>query len=171
MKKYSYELKLKIVKEKEEGYGDRYLAKKYKVSRTSVKAWCNQYRYLGEEGLKEYKENPTYTEEFKHYVLKYRQENNLSYRQTAQIFKIKHTSTIRKWQDKINRLGYTGLNETITEEKNPGEEIMSKKKNKLTQEEIEKLKEENEYLRAENLYLKKLKALIQKKNQKTEKKQ
>ncbi|MBU5670164.1 helix-turn-helix domain containing protein [Peptoniphilus sp. MSJ-1] len=65
MKKYSYELKLKIVKEKEEGYGDRHLAKKYKVSRTSVKAWYNHYRYLGEEGLKEYKENPTYTEEFR----------------------------------------------------------------------------------------------------------
>ncbi|UQK60442.1 helix-turn-helix domain-containing protein [Ezakiella coagulans] len=52
MNKITYEEKLKIVKENQEGYGQKYLSKKYEVSRDLIRSWIHSYEILGEEGLK-----------------------------------------------------------------------------------------------------------------------
>ena len=52
MKKITYEEKLKIVKENQEGYGQIYLSKKYGISEHTIRTWIDSYKILGEEGLK-----------------------------------------------------------------------------------------------------------------------
>lgn len=53
MAKYSFELKIKIIKEYLDGGGGyNYLAKKYGVkSKTQIENWVRIYEEFGEEGL------------------------------------------------------------------------------------------------------------------------
>ena len=89
MKKITYEEKLKIIKEYQEGYGYNYLAKKYRVHKYTIRNWVQSYRILGEEGLRKSVTDNSYSGEFKLSVLEYRQINGLSYQETAKHFKIK----------------------------------------------------------------------------------
>ena len=52
MNKITYEEKLKIVKEIQEGYEQIYLSRKYGVPRDLIRSWINSYEILGDEGLK-----------------------------------------------------------------------------------------------------------------------
>lgn len=52
MNKITYEEKLKIIKENEDGYGKDYLSKKYNIPRSTIQNWIHSYKILGEEGLK-----------------------------------------------------------------------------------------------------------------------
>ena len=94
MAKYSFEFKLKLVKENEEGYGRRFLSSKYGVKDSTIANWIRQYKMYGENGLRRSMSKSKYTREFKLSVLKYRQYHELSYRETAEHFKIKNHSII-----------------------------------------------------------------------------
>ena len=98
MKKITYEEKLKIVKEHQEGYGSGYLSKKYNINKGTIERWIQSYKVLGEEGLKKSITHNSYSGEFKLSVLEYRQINGLTYQETAEHFKIKQSSTIANWQ-------------------------------------------------------------------------
>lgn len=173
MKKITYEEKLKIINEYEEGYGYNYLAKKYSVSQHTIQNWVQSYRILGEEGLRKSVTDNSYSGEFKLSVLEYRQINGLSYQETAKHFKIKQPSTIAGWQRKYKEKGFEGLCGKKGRPKKSGDSNMTKDKAKaLTsseKEELIKLKKENLYLRARLEYEKKLEALVQKRLQKTKK--
>lgn len=173
MKKITYEEKLKIVKENQEGYGQEYLSKKYGVSRALIRSWINSYEILGEEGLKKSVTHSSYSGEFKLSVLEYRQINDLSYQETAEHFKIKQRSTIANWQKQYKEKGFEGLCGKKGRPKKLGDSNMTKdKENELTlseKEELIKLRQENLYLRARLEYEKKLEALVQKRLQKTKK--
>lgn len=175
MKKITYEEKLKIVKENEEGYGYGYLSKKYNVNEKTIKNWINSYKVLGEEGLKKSMRNNSYSGEFKLSVLEYRQINGLSYQETAKHFKIKQHSTIACWQRQYDEKGLEGLCGKKGRPKKTGDSNMTKDKpTKLTpseKEELIKLRQENMYLRARLEYEKKLEALVQERLQKTKKRQ
>ncbi|MDW4095881.1 transposase, partial [Staphylococcus saprophyticus] len=54
-------------------------------------------------------ENKVYTREFKLYVLRFRQENMLSYRETASHFKISNSAMICAWQRIFEEKGILGL--------------------------------------------------------------
>lgn len=173
MKKITYEEKLKIVKENQEGYGLKYLSKKHGISRDTIRGWIESYKILAEEGLKKSIKDNSYSGEFKLSVLEYRQINGLSYQETAEHFKIKRASTIATWQRKYKEEGFEGLCGKRGRPKKLGDSNMTKDKaNELTpseKEELIKLRQENLYLKARLEYEKKLEALVQKRLQKTKK--
>lgn len=173
MKKITYEKKLKIVKENQEGYGAEYLSKKYGISKSTIETWTQSYKILGEAGLKKSMKSNLYSGEFKLSVLEYRQINRLSYQETAEHFKIKYPSTIAIWQMKYEEKGFEGLCGKKGRPKKLGDPNMTKDKSgSLTaseKEELIKLRQENLYLKARLEYEKKLEALVQKRLPKTKK--
>ena len=63
------------------------LCKKYKIpSSSQLREWINQYEQHGEDGLQNKLVKRKYSGEFKLGVLKYRQVNRLSYKETANLF-------------------------------------------------------------------------------------
>ena len=176
MSKYNYELKLKIARENEEGYGGQYLSKKYSVKLDTIKNWLKQYKIFGEDGLKKSMTKTNYTGEFELSVLKYRQNHKLSYNETAKHFDIKNPSTIAIWNKKYKEEGFDSLCTTVGRPKKNGDSDMPKdtnkpkKLNKSEREELIELRERNQYLEAELLYIKKLDALLQKKKSQTKRK-
>lgn len=176
MSKYSSVLKLKVVEEylsEYRSYG--YLKKKYDIpSQSIIEEWIRLYQQYGEEGLEKRLTKTTYSGEFKLRVIKYRQINRLSYRETANHFKISNPSVIANWVRKYNDEGFDGLSRFIgRSSKMPEKEkkISPKKLNESEREELIRLREENEYLRAKHEYEKKLKALVQKRELQTRRKQ
>lgn len=155
---YTKEFKLKIVKENLDGCkSSRKLAEQYGIAEVHIRRWIKLYKYHGIEGL-EHKFNK-YNSNFKYFVLKYMEDNQLSFLETAMRFNIPKDSTIAYWYHKYKEQG------TL---KSPDSDIM---KNKANNDKIlEELKKENEYLRAENAYLKKLRALVQERNAQQNKK-
>ena len=176
MERYSYELKLKIVRENRDGYGRKYLSKKYNIPEGTIHRWIEQYQSFGSSGIEKSMGKTKYSGEFKLSVLKYRQINQLSYRETSEHFNIKNYTTIANWKRKYYEEGIEGLHGFVGKTKKAGDTDMSKKTDKernLTKsesEELIKLRNRNEYLEAENLYLKKLDALIREKKSQTKKK-
>lgn len=166
-KKYSYELKLKIVLEYYEGpLGTNLLAKKYDISDSSlIRTWINQYKVFGQDGLQVQKKKRRYPLNFKLNVLKFKQDTGASYRDTANAFGISEPSIIANWKRAYLKEGADGLNKPIGRPpKMPKSNSNKKRKQKdikkksMTESEIELLRKENEYLKIELAYLKKLKA-------------
>lgn len=131
----------------------------------------------GENGLKKSMSKTNYSGEFKLSVLKYRQNHELSYKETAKHFAIKNHSIIANWKKKYEEEGFEGLCGTVGRPKKNGDTDMPndtnrpKKLTKSEREELIELRERNQYLEAEILYLKKLDALLQEKKFQTKKKQ
>ena len=180
MSKYSFEFKLKVVKDYLSGEtgGYHFLAKKYDINGiTQLRTWVNQYKKFGENALKKNMTKTFYSGEFKLRVIQYRQVNECSYREAANYFGISNGSTIANWQRKYLEEGFEGLNKSIGRPRNMSKSSNEKNINKLTnlnkseKEELIKLREENEFLKASLEYEKKLGALIQEREQKTRKKQ
>lgn len=97
MSKYNYEIKLKIVKENEIGYGGSYLAKKHSINLHTLKNWVEAYKMYGEKVLKKSMSKSNYSGEFKLSVLEYKKNYKLSYKETAALFGIKNSSIIANW--------------------------------------------------------------------------
>lgn len=175
MSNYDYEVKLMVVRENLEGYGRKYLSKKYGIKDSTIKNWINQYKMYGEDGLRKSMSKAKYSGEFKLSVLKYRQNYELSYKETAEHFGIKNPSLIALWKKKYEDEGFGGLCGSVGRPKKNGDSNMPKETNKpqklskSEKEELIELRERNQYLEAELLYLKKLDALLQKKKSQTKK--
>lgn len=175
MSKYDYELKLKIIRENNEGYGYGHLSEEYNISKNTIRNWCQQYGIFREKGIEKSMSKTKYSGEFKLTVLKYRQNHKISYRETAEHFGIKNASIIANWQRSYLEDGFEGLNGSVGRPKKNGDSTMPNNKDKPKQlskserEELIELRERNEYLEAELQYLKKLDALLQKKKSQTKK--
>src|SRR5690625_7788322 len=90
------------------------LAKKYNISSKSVVSnWINTYEQYGFEGLRHKTSKQIYTGDFKLRVIQYRQINRLSYRETANYFKISRGSTIAIWERVYNEQGMRGIERVI----------------------------------------------------------
>lgn len=89
MSKYDYEMKLKIVRENEQGYGRKYLSDKYGLKESTIENWIHLYKMYGKEALNKSMSKTNYTGEFKLSALQYRQNHKLSYKETAEHFSIK----------------------------------------------------------------------------------
>ena len=176
MSKYSFEFKLKVVKDYLRGEIGGYsaIARKYGFKGNSqVENWVKDYEKYGEEGLKTKSTKTFYSGEFKLRVLQYRQYNNCSYREAADHFGIRNQTMIANWQKKYLDEGFEGLNRPIGRSNTMSENKKKKKALELTKsekEELIRLREENIFLKASLEYEKKLKALVQEREQKTRKK-
>ena len=67
MTKYSFELKLKVVQDYDNGVGGcDYLAKKYHVTNEAiVRRWVKAYKELGAVGIQRKRQNTVYSTQFK----------------------------------------------------------------------------------------------------------
>jgi len=168
-KHYKFEFKLKVVQEYLEGtLGYKRLAEKYKIPNKSiVQRWVNQYLEFGREGLDKKLQYQSYTRVFKVSVLKFRYENKLSYRETANHFNISNPSMIANWQRIFDEEGILGLDNKQRGRPSKMKRKQSKSKpnnqslNDSEREELERLRTENEVLKAGIAYQKKLQALTQ----------
>ena len=93
MSKYSYDLKLEIIRRYEEGFGSTILSKEFNISHDTINNCIMAYNLYGEVRLKKSLSKTRYSGEFKLSVLKYRINNETSYSETAQVFGIKNPST------------------------------------------------------------------------------
>ena len=112
MKKYSKELKLKVVKyylKHKQGYVST--AKHFgNVSDTMVLHWVRKYKERGEEGLERNKKQ-SYSGKFKEDVVKYMHANHLSYLETAIHFNLGSNNIARMWEQIYYEKGPQGLYE------------------------------------------------------------
>lgn len=166
MKKYSFELKLKVVKEYLKGeVSCQYLADQNGVSSESlVRKWVNAYKHMGEDGLKPQPRNKKYSFEFKLSVVESYLTGEYSYQTLANKYKMTQMTTIAQWIKSYEKDGIEGLRS----KRRKDSEMANKKKPSKTmslEEQIEILKEENLNLKIENEFLKELRRLRQKEQQ------
>ena len=161
MKKYSSELKKKIVMEYLNGEGGyRYLANKYNIpDKKPIRVWVNAYKKLGEEGLQPPRERKTF--EIKLNVVKLYLTTEVSYMELAMNVGINDPSIVARWVKAYRIAGPDALRP-----KRKGQKVqVTKSKKQITQTEkaeaeyLRQLEEENLKLRIENAYLKELRRL------------
>ena len=156
--KLTYEQKLEMCKEKDNGYGDSYLSKKYDICWQSVHRYYQQYKAHGPDILKRKVTHWTISQ--KEYAIK-RVLSGESANSVGTELGINPCTTLALWVKQYKENGYT-----IVERKRgrpPMNKSSTNKKESLTLEErIKQLEQENLELKAENEYLKKLDALVQK---------
>ena len=165
MSKYSKEFKLAVINHylsTRDGF--RSTAALYEVNPAFIKKWVYAFKIHGQSSL--IKGHTTYTDIFKHAVLQYMAEHQLSINQTAAHFNIASPATLGRWQKLYNEGGVAAL-----QAKPKGRAPMPKPfkpftpTNKpVTQMTPEELMQELEYRRMETDYLKKLEALAQQKH-------
>ena len=162
MKKYSIELKKKVIKEYvETGISLNELARKYDIkSPKSIREWIRKYRLYGKNGIESPK-SKEYPLELKQNVIKYALTEDLNFRELADKFEIRDPKTVSDWVRKFQKeKNFPKINLTIDLK----EEYLKMKKNKsnkkeYSEKEIQKILEENLHLRIENDYLKELRRL------------
>ena len=167
-KKYSNELRLKIVKEYLAGNcgGFHVLGTKYGISYSIIRRWVHQYEIHGVEGL--IGGRGSYSGEFKVHVVEYMHDKHMSLTSAANHFCIPSVPTLSKWE----RIYYEEGKEALLKERR-GCKRMSKKKPVKQKNDVnqnEDLLAEVQRLRAENEYLKKLNALVQERERSEQKK-
>lgn len=167
MPKYTKEFKIKLVLEylSGESGGLKLIAKTYKIPKSTLGLWINQYKSGGFDNLSKKLKNNKFNSEFKLSVIQYRQINNTSLKETAQYFDIANGWTISNWEKKYKESGLSGLEDNRGRPKK--EMTKSNKKSKLNipiketeREELIRLREENRLLKMKIIYEKKLQALL-----------
>ena len=158
MGKYSYEFKLKEIKERLDNHiGTDRTSKKYGIAHENLRRWFKRYELYGIEGL--LMKKGSYDGKFKQNVVEYMHNNHLSCSETALRFGIPQDATVGRWE----RIYYEEGPQALYEDRRGRIKNMSSKprKKKLSKEVKEDLIAENQRLRMENEYLKKLNALVQ----------
>ncbi len=175
MPKYNLEFKVDIVKKYNSGkYGGRKLiAKTFNIPLSTLREWIFRYNNYGVEGLKKKFINQKYSSNFKLSVIQYRKANQLSYAETANLFKIHNPVTICSWDKKYNEKGIDGLK---SKQGRPRKMKLKKtnkneKLNETEREELIRLREEKRLLELQIIYEKKLQALLMEEETKVRKKQ
>ncbi len=167
MAKYSFEFKLKIVREYLDGKESyKYLSKKYGITDSSqLRKWVNAYNFLGEEGLKRKRQNNNYSFEFKKSVVELYLSTEISYQELALSKGINNPSIIVRW---VNDYRIAGLDALKPRKRGRPKKMNKPKKtnkkidstsNDVNSEYLKQLEEENLKLRIENAYLKEVRRL------------
>lgn len=164
MTKYDERLKLAVVQRYLTGkYSLNEVGRQFELSESMVRDWVAIYRHQGSKGL--IKKFTHYTAKFKHMVLNTMELENLSQRDAAGKFNIRHPGILAEWKRRYDLGGIDALaprkrGRPKTMPDRPRKSLIPLSSEAL---ELERLLKENEYLRAENAYLKKLDALLQEK--------
>ena len=172
--KYNFNFKLRlvtIIQQGKDSIGG--LSKSEGLDKSSLKFWVKLYEYYGEQGLRGVAQK-SFTIEEKIAIIQEYQQSGLSLMYTCVKYRISNPSVLSKWNNKFQRNGFSGLQETRGRPRKTNTSNKMIKKTtipgiKSSMSEVEKLRIENEYLRAEIDYLKKLEALAQSKQVKKKK--
>ena len=161
MKKYSIELKKKVIKEYEGteiSLSD--LAKKYEIrSSKSIREWIRKYKLFGISRIESSK-TKEYPLELKQSVIKYALTEDLNFRELADKFGIRDSKTVGSWIKKFQeKKNFPKTNLTIDLKEEYLAMKKDKKKKEYSEKEIQEILEENLHLRIENDYLKELRRL------------
>jgi transposase len=160
--KYSDALKMKVVKEYQEGYlSIRGLAKKHGVkSKSAVGRWINLYEKFGARGLTEKKHKETYSVQFKLDVLRFIQRTGSSETETAFQFGMTNPALISMWKKAFCEGGaeVLGRPKGRTPMSKTSKNSKDKKKSEKEMTREQELERENELLRLEVAFLKKSRA-------------
>ncbi len=163
--KFTIEEKIKAVK--------RYLidceslleiTKQIGVHKSILQYWVRKYQYHGKNAFS--KSYTNYPVQYKLDVLHYMSEHGTSILETAALFNLPSDTTLWNWQRIMETQGEDAL-----KSKKKGRPSMKKKigKQAPAKGSMEALQAEIEHLRMENEYLKKLNALVQNKEQSSNK--
>ena len=161
MAKYSFEFKMKVVKDYiNESGGYTYLSEKYGIPSTkSLKTWVAAYNRFGTDGLLRKRQNENYNFEFKISVVELYLTTEVSYQELTLSVGMNNPALITKWVNDYRIAGPDAL-----QEKRKGRKpIMSKPKNSDRNSEnaeyIKQLENDLLKLKIENAYLKELRRL------------
>ena len=131
MSKYTKEFKIKLVLEylSGESGGLKSIAKIYKIPKSTLELWINQYKSKGFNSLSKKLKSNKYTSEFKLSVIQYRQINDISFRQTAEHFDISNGSVICNWDRAYRQCGLSELEDKRGRPKKDMSKLNKKSKN------------------------------------------
>ena len=161
MKKYSIELKKKVIKEYEETeISLNKLARKYEIkSPKSIREWIRKYEIYGLSGIESPK-NLNYPSDLKQNVIKCALTEDLNFRELADKFEIRNPKTVSEWVRKFQEeKNFPKINLTIDLKEEYLDMKKNNKKKDYSEKEIQEILQENLYLRIENDYLKELRRL------------
>ncbi len=156
MRRHSFEEKLEIIKEIQQGKSLRSLSKKYKIMIGHIIEWNRRYKLYGIDGLQSRNTCRRYTKEQKYEIIDEVLKNHVSLPQVAAYYDVGET-TIRRWIKSSRSMP------NIKKEL-PKKDLSSKKGSKVTSsanpEALDKLIKENMSLKIELALLKKVYALV-----------
>lgn len=161
MKKYSIELKKKVIKEYEETeISLNKLARKYEIkSPKSIREWIRKYEIYGLSGIESPK-NLNYPSDLKQNVIKCALTEDLNFRELADKFEIRNPKTVSEWVRKFQEeKNFPKINLSIDLKEEYLDMKKNNKKKDYSEKEIQEILQENLYLRIENDYLKELRRL------------
>lgn len=161
MKKYSIELKKKVIKEYEETeISLNKLARKYEIkSPKSIRERIRKYEIYGISGIENPK-NLNYPSDLKQNVIKCALTEDLNFRELADKFEIRNPKTVSEWVRKFQEeKNFPKINLSIDLKEEYLDMKKNNKKKDYSEKEIQEILQENLYLRIENDYLKELRRL------------
>lgn len=161
MKKYSKELKQKVIREyKETSISLSKLARKYEIkSPKSIRERIRKYEIYGLSGIEPPK-SLKYPSDLKQNVIKCALTEDLNFRELADKFEIRNPKTVSEWVRKFQEeKNFPKINLTIDFKEEYLEMKKNNKKKDYSEKEIQEILQENLYLRIENDYLKELRRL------------
>lgn len=162
--RYPLELKIEVIKYylSNQG-GQKKAAKKFGISRITIRSWVRIFQQYGLEGIEQGRRQGNeiiyYPEKYKRNILEYKKQHNLSNEEVAKKFNISSSNLISIWEEihDVQQIKYLSL----THENSSQDMLKTKSDLNQSHTNNSELSEEIAYLRAENAYLKKLQALIQ----------
>lgn len=156
MTKYNHEVRIKVVKEIDNGGSIKGTARKFEISRKVVLVWYRRYQQAGIEGLIE--TNQKYSTDFKFAAVEYLLNNNVSLNQAAAALGIPSDTTLLTWKRRFLAEGVAGLKDTQKGRPPKMPKQPPKPSKPLSKEELYEARIRE--LEMENAYLKKLNALV-----------
>ena len=167
MSKLSYEDKINLYNDRKMGYSMTMLSKKYNIAIPGVQYLC---RLIDKHGL-----DILRTEKNKYYLIYIKQEaidrvliNNESVWSVALDIGLLSKGMLINWIKKYKENGYNIVERKRGRPTMP--KVTKKKENETQEEKIKRLEEENLYLKAELEYSKKLRAVVQARKNRQQKK-
>lgn len=169
-KKHDLDFKLRLIKEYKDGnIGYDSLGKKYNIQSSVLRTWIYQFDTFGIDGLISGMTRKKYSTDEKLRIIQHRNNNQLSYKETARKFGISNPALIAQWQMKYNQYGILGLE---SKPKGRASKTMKDNKKKVNtntnslseseRQELIRLREENRRLEIAIALEKKLQSLARK---------
>lgn len=168
MTKYSFELKLKVVQDYDNGVGGcDYSAKKYHVTNEAiVRRWVKAYKELGAVGIQRKRQNTVYSTQFKLNAVNLYLTSEKSYGELAHEMGMNNPPLLTRWVSNYRKKGEFAFSNVQGRPRKEPEllEISIKKAKDVvneTEQELARLQNDNLNLRMEVEYLKGLRRLRQ----------
>lgn len=168
MTKLTFEDKVNLYKDKQNGLSYKSISKKYGIRDSRVKYLVRLIEMHGYDILRKYKNN-NYPKYIKEEAINCVLINKESIYSVALKFGLSGDGMLWNWINNYKKMGYNIVERKRGRSTMPKKSIKPKK-NETTKEKIKRLEEENLYLKAELEYSKKLRAVVQARKNRQQKK-